>query len=118
MMKLLIILSILICTMVVPAVSADLGFSDFLPNDAIQDLKDVGVWDLILKLVGFLAGLVIVAVVCGLIVGVAKIAFHTAGSNSVGRTDALTGMFFIIAAVVVMVLLGGLFFYIWNGLTA
>ncbi len=117
MMKLLILTSILLCAMVAPAMAGDLGFDDFLPADPTQELKDAGVWELILKILGIIAGLVIVAVVVGLIVGVIKISYHTASNNSAGRTDAMTGMFFIVAAVVVMVLLGGIFFSVWNGLT-
>ena len=117
MMKLLILTSIILCAMVAPAMAGDLGFDDFLPADPLQELKDVGVYDLVLKILGIIAVFVVVAVFAGIIIGVGKVAYHTAGNNSVGRTDAMAGMVFILAAVVVFVLLGGIFFYIWNGLT-
>jgi hypothetical protein len=112
------ILAVLIFLSVATTASAgDLGFDDFIPPDPIQDLKDVGVYDLVLKILGLLAAFVIVAVVAGLIIGVGKTSFHTAANNSTGRTDAMIGMFFILGAVLVMVMVGGVFFYIWNGLT-
>ena len=117
MMKLLILTSIILCAMVAPAMAGDLGFDDFLPADPIQELKDAGVWGLVLKIVGLIVALVLVAVVVGLFVGLGKTSYHTAANNSAGRADAVTGMFFIVAAVVVMVLLGGIFFSVWNGLT-
>ncbi len=116
-MKHLIIVTLLLLSFVSPALAGDLGFDDFIPADPTQEMKDAGVWDLVLKIVGLIAGLVLVAVVVGLLVGLGKTAFHTAGNNSTGRTDAITGMFFIIGAVVVMVLLGGILFSVWNGLS-
>ncbi len=71
-----------------------------------------------MKIIALLAIAVVVAVVAGLIIGVGKTSFHTAANNSSGRTDAMIGMFFILGAVLVMVLVGGTFFYIWNGLTS
>ena len=116
-MKNLIIATLLLLSCVSPALAGDLGFDDFLPADPLQELKDAGVWDLVLKIVGLIVGLVLAAVVIGLIVSVGKASYHTAGNNSTGRTDAISGMFFIVGAVVVMVLLGGILFSVWNGLS-
>ena len=80
-------------------------------------MKDAGVWALVLKIIALIVACIVAAVVIGLLIGVGKTAFHTAGNNSTGRTDAISGMFFIVGAVVVMALLGGIFFSVWNGLT-
>ncbi len=117
-MKQLLIVVLLLLSFVSPALAGDLGFDDFIPADPIQDMKDVGIWDLVVKIIGLLAAVVVVAVVAGLLIGIGKTSFHTAANNSAGRTDAMIGMFFILGAIVVMVLIGGTFFYIWNGLTS
>ena len=117
-MKQFIIVVLLLLSFVSPALAGDLGFDDFIPADPIQDMKDIGVYDLVMKILGLLAAFVIVAVVAGLVIGVGKASFHTAANNSTGRTDAMIGMFFILGAILVMVLVGGTFFYIWNGLTS
>ena len=113
----IIIVTLVLLSFVSPALAGDLGFDDFLPADPIQELKDAGVYDLVLTIVGLIVALVLVAVVVGLIVGLGKTSYHTAANNSAGRSDAVIGMFYIVGAVVVMVLLGGIFFSIWNGLT-
>ncbi len=117
-MKQFIIVILILLSFVSPALAGDLGFDDFMPSDPIQDMKDIGVWDLVLKIIAILAAIVVVAVVAGLLIGVGKTAFHTAANNSSGRTDAMIGMAFIVGAVLVMVLIGGTFFYIWNGLSS
>ena len=116
-MKHLIIVTLLLLSFVSPALAGDLGFDDFLPDDPTKEMKDAGVWDLVLKIIGLIVGVVVAAVVIGLVYGVAKTSYHTAANNSTGRTDAISGMFFIVGAVVVMVLLGGIFFSVWNGLS-
>ncbi len=113
-----IIITVLILLSIMTTASAgDLGFDDFLPEDPIQEMKDAGVWALVLKIIALIVACIVAAVVIGLLIGVGKTAFHTAGNNSTGRTDAISGMFFIVGAVVVMALLGGIFFSVWNGLT-
>ena len=116
-MKYLLMVVLLLLSFVSPALAGDLGFDDFIPDDPTQEMKDAGVWDLVLKIVGLIVGLVVAAVVIGLIFGVAKTSYHTAANNSAGRSDAVIGMFYIVGAVVVMVLLGGIFFSVWNGLS-
>lgn len=116
-LKIIIVSMMLLSSFVTPAIAGDMGFDDFIPADPIQDMKDVGVWDLVLKILGLLTALVVVAAVAGLLLGVGKVSYHSTGNNSLGQKDAIMGMFFILGAVVVMVLLGGVFFYVWNGLT-
>lgn len=110
------IIMVVLMLSLISVVSADVGFSDFLPADPIQSMTDAGIWDEVLFVIAILTALVITAVVGGLLLGVGKTAVHTAGNNSQGRTDSITGMFMIIGAVLVMVILGGVFFSIWNGL--
>jgi hypothetical protein len=116
-MKYLIIVALLLLSFVSPALAGDLGFDDFIPDDPTKEMKEAGVWDTVLKIIGLFVGLIVVAVVIGLLVGVTKTSYHTAANNSAGRSDAVIGMFYIVGAVVVMVLLGGIFFSIWNGLS-
>jgi len=116
-MKNIIIVALLLLSCVSPALAGDLGFDDFLPADPLKELKDAGVWELVLKIIGLIVGLVLAAVVIGLFLGIGKASYHTAGNNSTGRTDAISGMFFIVGAVVCFVILGGILFSVWNGLS-
>ncbi len=115
-MKKILIVVLLLLSCISPVLAGDLGFDDFMPDDPTKEMKDAGVWDLVLKIVGLIVGFIVAAVVIGLILGVGKTSYHTSANNSKGRTDAITGMFFIVGAVVLMVILGGIFFSIWNGL--
>jgi len=112
----ILIVSIILLSCLSPALADDLGFSDFIAPDALKELREAGVLDTVLFVVGLIVGGIVIAVVIGLCVAVGKAVFHSTSNNSVGKTNAIGDMFYMVGAVIVMVVLGGVFFYIWNGL--
>lgn len=113
MMKILIMSSILLCAMIAPGMADDLGFDDFKPDDPIGTLKEIGVWDMILLIIGVIFALVIVAVILGLAWSLGRIGLSALRHDVTERKDAMYAMVSIISGVVLFVFMITAFFFVW-----
>ena len=113
------VVMLFLCAMCVPVSSAagntSIGFDDFLPDDPIQDLKDMGVWSNIILIIGVLAILAVISSLGAILMGVS---FSNIGSIAKSTTMANHGSLTIIRVVVtIMIALSAIsvVFYLWNG---
>ena len=113
MMKLLMILSILLIAMIGPAVAADLGFDDFVPDDPIGTLKDIGIWDIIQIIIGVVFAVVIIAVLLGLVWSLGRIGLSALRHDAIERKDAMAAMVSIIGGVVLFFCMVTFLFFVW-----
>ena len=112
-MKILIISSILLTAMVGPAMAADLGFDDFVPDDPIGTLKEIGIWDIVSLILGVVFAIVIIMVVLGLVWSLGRIGLSALRHDVTERKDAMYAMVSIISGVVLFFCLITAFFFIW-----
>ena len=92
----------------------DIGFSDFLPDDPIQDLKDMGVWQYVILIIGVLAVLAVVSSLGAILMGMS---FSNIGSIAKSTAMANHGSFTIIRVVVTIIIALAaisVVFYLWN----
>lgn len=115
MLKSIIMLSLVLSAMVMPVMADEdeLGFSDFKPDDPIGTLKDIGIWDIVMLVISVIFGLVIVAVVIGLLISLGRIAISTLRHDATERKEATSAMVGIVAGVVLFFCLITAFFFVW-----
>ena len=113
MMKQMIIFSILLSAMVAPAMAADLGFSDFVPDDPIGTLKDIGIWDIIQLIIGVIFAVVIIVVLLGLAWSLGRIGLSALRHDAIERKDAMGAMVSIIGGVVLFFCMVTFLFFVW-----
>lgn len=118
-MKLKYLFSMIVCAMILTSpVSADddqkLGFQDFMPDDPIQDLKDMGVWSYVKLILGVLAILAIATALGAILLGMS---FSNMGgmikSTTMANHGSLTMIRAIIGIIVALVAIS-VVFYLWN----
>lgn len=111
--------SMIVCAMILTSpVSANddnkLGFSDFMPEDPIQDLKDMGVWEYVILIIGVLAILAVATAVGAVLLGMS---FSNIGGMIKSTTMANHGSFTMIRAIIgiiVALVAISVVFYFWN----
>ena len=99
--------------MVGPAMAADLGFDDFVPDDPIGTLKEIGIWDIVSLILGVVFAIVIIMVVLGLVWSLGRIGLSALRHDVTERKDAMYAMVSIISGVVLFFCLITAFFFIW-----
>lgn len=112
MMKLLVVL-LLLSAMIAPVLADDLGFDDFKPDNPVDTLKEIGIWDIIALVIAVIFGLVIVAVILGLVWSVGRIALSALRHDAMERKDAINAMVGIIGGVVLFFCMITVFFFVW-----
>jgi len=115
MMKLLAVL-LLLSAMIAPVLADeadDLGFDDFKPDNPVDTLKEIGIWDIIALVIAVIFGLVIVAVIIGLVWSVGRIALSALRHDAIERKDAINAMVGIIGGVVLFFCMITAFFFVW-----
>ena len=99
--------------MIAPAMADDLGFDDFKPDNPIQTLKDIGIWDIVSLIIAVVFGLAIVAVIVGLAWSVARIGLSAMKNDAQERKDGMAAMVGIIGGVLLFVCMITALFFVW-----
>ena len=112
--KQIIIPLVVLSLMVMPA-SAEYKFSDFLPSDPVQDLKDLGVWDTIILIVGVLFLIAIISAIAAVLTG-----FISINMGALTKSTSLThhgnlSIARVVIGGIIAIMAISIVLYFWNG---
>jgi hypothetical protein len=113
-LKQIVISLVLLLLMAMPT-AAEYKFSDFLPSDPVQDLKDLGVWDTIVLIVGVLFLIAIISAITAVLTG-----FISINVGAVTKSTSLThhgnlSIARVVVGGIIAIMAISIVLYFWNG---
>jgi len=117
MKSIIIVLVLSILLMCIAPASAAYNMSDFMPEDPIQDMQDMGVWEYIILIIGVLFVLAVVSSAGAILIGMTQ---GNIGSIMKSTTMANHGSFTILRTIIMVIVafmaLGVIFYFINGGI--
>lgn len=108
-------ISLVILSLMAGPAAAEYEFSDFLPSDPVQNLKDLGVWDTIVLIVGVLFLVAIISAVAAVLTG-----FISINVGAVTKSTSLThhgnlSIARVVTGGIIAIMAISVVLYFWNG---